>query len=401
MAPLPLFHRPLSQDNSRETSLSSGRGGGRSTGPDTSGSGSGVSLPMRAQVLNNNTKSCTPTTPDTPSSTNMMVNAASSDYLIPLTTGLQGGAGATAAAIRPNQSKRSVSNRPLSHTTAGATPVSSPSDEPASCSDEEEHEAANLLSSSAAAGAANNIKTLIYQDDQMAETSFTCSPPKRPLDRAGYAIIPSNGRPIQSARRRANDQQGSKGSSGSSGGSSAGHHRSSRSSPARRSSGSIIEPPLRTTSVIQPVTTTCNHLLPSPPIEGLTTGMTSPMDYAPPPPPPRGYSDSTIPAGGAALLTRDLASPVLPPLPPLPPGSSEAEEFNQHPLMSPLDVASLRQTKPTSSLPQFMAMDSPRDVIGGTLYTITRASADGGSSSIPNKGSLSPPSDAPPSEISV
>ena len=85
MAPLPLFHRPLSQDNSRETSLSSGRGGGRSTGPDTSGSGSGVSLPMRGQT------SKTPNTPDTPSTvmTAVLPNAASSDYLIPLTGGVK------------------------------------------------------------------------------------------------------------------------------------------------------------------------------------------------------------------------------------------------------------------------------------------------------------------------
>lgn len=82
MAPLPLFHRPLSQDNSRDTSLSSGRGGGRSTGPDTSGSGSGVSLPFRRQ-----SQASKVNTPDTPSTvmTTSMPNAASSDYLIPVT----------------------------------------------------------------------------------------------------------------------------------------------------------------------------------------------------------------------------------------------------------------------------------------------------------------------------
>lgn len=87
LAPLPLFHRPLSQDNSRETSLSSGRGGGRSTGPDTSGSGSGVSLPLRGQMSKANTSAGgTPNTPDTPSTVmTSMPNAASSDYLIPVT----------------------------------------------------------------------------------------------------------------------------------------------------------------------------------------------------------------------------------------------------------------------------------------------------------------------------
>ena len=84
MAPLPLFHRPLSQDNSRETSLSSGRGGGRSTGPDTSGSGSGVSLPMRGGLSSNMATPATPTTPDTPSTTltTTLPNANSSDYLM-------------------------------------------------------------------------------------------------------------------------------------------------------------------------------------------------------------------------------------------------------------------------------------------------------------------------------
>ena len=131
MAPLPLFHRPLSQDNSRETSLSSGRGGGRSTGPDTShsgGSGSGVSLPMRGQ-----TGVKTPNTPDTPSASTVISgsipNAASSDYLIPLTGNM----------ARPKNIKTHHRQSVTSHATTG-TPVSSPSDEPAS---EESDEGSN------------------------------------------------------------------------------------------------------------------------------------------------------------------------------------------------------------------------------------------------------------------
>jgi hypothetical protein len=131
MAPLPLFHRPLSQDNSRETSLSSGRGGGRSTGPDTShsgGSGSGVSLPMRGQ-----TGAKTPNTPDTPSASTVISgsipNAASSDYLIPLTGNM----------ARPKNMKTHHRQSVTSHATTG-TPVSSPSDEPAS---EESDEGSN------------------------------------------------------------------------------------------------------------------------------------------------------------------------------------------------------------------------------------------------------------------
>ena len=107
MAPLPLFHRPLSQDNSRDTSLSSGRGGGRSTGPDTSGSGGGVSLPMRGQTK-------TPTTPDTPST--VMTgnpNAASSDYLIPLASNLPSSGG------KKSKQRRSVTSQSTQH---GNTP---------------------------------------------------------------------------------------------------------------------------------------------------------------------------------------------------------------------------------------------------------------------------------------
>lgn len=159
MAPLPLFHRPLSQDNSRETSLSSGRGGGRSTGPDTSGSGSGVSLPMRGQ-----TNAKTPNTPDTPSTviTSSMPNAASSDYLIPLTGNIR---------QKPIKHRQSVT----SHTTG--TPVSSPSDEPASeeSDDEGSNPGHDHETVSSALLPTSVSKTIVYPDNE-AETSFTCSP---------------------------------------------------------------------------------------------------------------------------------------------------------------------------------------------------------------------------------
>lgn len=333
MAPLPLFHRPLSQDNSRETSLSSGRGGGRSTGPDTSGSGSGVSLPMRG-MQNNNVKSCTtPTSPDTPCSTltGSIPNAASSDYLIPLTGPLSSGAPHKSyKSKKANHHRRSVA----SHTTG--TPVSSPSDDPASDSED-----ATLLRSASRP----NIKTIVY--DHEAETSFT-----------SYTNVP----PMRSLNKP-------------------------RRAP-KMTGGRALEPPLRTTSaaVIPP-----SHLpLPSPP--GCEI-MHSPIGYnAPPPPPPKGY---------------EMDSPELPPLPPLPPG---AEPDDIHPLMSPLDVASLRSRAvilPTGGGgAAYGSMDSPRDVIGGssrgagarkeTLYTITSA-PNGGVSVIAG----APPPEAPPSEISV
>lgn len=333
MAPLPLFHRPLSQDNSRETSLSSGRGGGRSTGPDTSGSGSGVSLPMRG-MQNNNTKSCTtPVSPDTPSTTltGSIPNAASSDYLIPLTGPLSSGAPHKSyKSKKSNHHRRSVT----SHTTG--TPVSSPSDDPGSDSED-----ASLLRSASR----SNVKTIVY--DHEAETSFT-----------SYTNVPAGVRSLNKPRR-------------------------APKMPV--TVRSALEPPLRTTSSVIPP----SHLpLPSPPGGEIVH---SPIGYnAPPPPPPKGY---------------EMESPELPPLPPLPPGE-EPEEI--HPLMSPLDVASLRTRAvimPAGAA--YGSMDSPRDVIGGssrggprkeTLYTITSAS-NGGLGNVVVAGA--PSSDAPPSEISV
>ena len=180
MAPLPLFHRPLSQDNSRETSLSSGRGGGRSTGPDTSGSGSGVSLPLRGQ---NSTGTKTPNTPGTPSSvmTSSMPNAASSDYLIPLAGNMPKRPKTVRTTTNHNQHRQSVT----SHTTG--TLVSSPSDDPGSDDTDEDAARGPLLPHS-------DSKTVVY--DNEAETSFTCSSPRTS---SSY----SNVRSVNRVRRRA------------------------------------------------------------------------------------------------------------------------------------------------------------------------------------------------------
>ena len=321
MAPLPLFHRPLSQDNSRETSLSSGRGGGRSTGPDTSGSGSGVSLPMRSG-LSNNCNFATPTTPDTPSTTltTTLPTANSSDYLM--------------AIPNPKKSKHyqhhhrksigSIGRQAsrASHTTG--TPVSSPSDDPGSNSDTEE---ATLLHSASR----SNFKTMIYNDE--AETSFTVVPPAPPRKLSSSGSTPAGAAYSNVIPSKAYK----KGSS-------------------------------RLPSVIPP-----SHLdLPSPIITD--SGGTTPLAYAPPPPPPKGYTDSHN--------TSSFDSPVLPPLPPLPAGEVDEDQEGEaasglraagHPLMSPLDVSSLRSR--ATAVPAYV-MDSPRDVIGSsnrkeTLYTIT------------------------------
>ena len=89
MAPLPVFHRPMtSLENSRETSLSSGRGGGATTG-SSADSGSGFSLPMRGTGIGGKGRPGHPVpranmTPESPGTTVTLAGASSSDYLVPL-----------------------------------------------------------------------------------------------------------------------------------------------------------------------------------------------------------------------------------------------------------------------------------------------------------------------------
>ena len=104
MAPLPMFHRPLSLDNSRETSLSSGRGVVLS-GPDTSNeSGGAISLPLSGaggstgggSILH---KQASMGTPDTPSTVHTL--ADSSDYLVP-SAGISGSTGSISTLPQDN-----------------------------------------------------------------------------------------------------------------------------------------------------------------------------------------------------------------------------------------------------------------------------------------------------------
>ena len=103
MAPLPMFHRPLSLDNSRETSLSSGRGGVLS-GPDTSNeSGGGISLPLSGAGGSTggggSHKRPSMSTLGTPSTANTLAGANSSDYLVPLAGAVSGSNGSISTAI--------------------------------------------------------------------------------------------------------------------------------------------------------------------------------------------------------------------------------------------------------------------------------------------------------------
>ena len=189
-----------------------------------------------------------------------------------------------------------------SHTTG--TPVSSPSDDPGSNSDTED---ANLLLHSASR---SNIKTMIYNDE--AETSF--------MSPAGSGM--PIGVPVGAPALRKSS------TNGGGGGLLLGY---SNVPPHPFKKGP------RVPSVIPPNQL---DLLPSPIVDNgeapggpANSSATTPLAYAPPPPPPKGYTD----------LQHSMESPILPPLPPLPPGEIEDDVDGMgHPLMAPLDVASLR-----------------------------------------------------------
>merc|ERR1712223_2369703 len=131
MAPLPLFHRPLSQDNSRETSLSSGRGVVLS-GPDTSNeSGGAISLPLSGSggsagggsILH---KQASMGTPDTPSTAHTLAEGGSSDYLVPLA----GIGGSTASISTLPQDNINISMYPTQKISNGTTSKKSQSQTP-------------------------------------------------------------------------------------------------------------------------------------------------------------------------------------------------------------------------------------------------------------------------------
>ena len=131
MAPLPMFHRPLSLDNSRETSLSSGRGVALS-GPDTSNeSGGAISLPLSGaggstgggSILH---KQASMGTPDTPSTAHTLAEGSSSDYLVPLA----GIGGSTGSISNLPQDNLNCSMYPTSKVSNGATSKKSQSQTP-------------------------------------------------------------------------------------------------------------------------------------------------------------------------------------------------------------------------------------------------------------------------------
>ena len=131
MAPLPMFHRPLSLDNSRETSLSSGRGVVLS-GPDTSNeSGGAISLPLSGSggsagggsILH---KQASMGTPDTPSTAHTLAEGSSSDYLVPL-AGMSGSTGSISTLPQDNLNSSMYQTQKMSN---GATSKKSQSQTP-------------------------------------------------------------------------------------------------------------------------------------------------------------------------------------------------------------------------------------------------------------------------------
>ena len=133
MAPLPVFHRPMtSLENSRETSLSSGRGGGATTG-SSADSGSGFSLPMRGTGIGGKGRPAQSVpranmTPDSPGTTVTLAGASSSDYLVPL----------AGMPTRPAGQQQPVDSASQRKSSRESIPASSPSDVPASENEDEE-----------------------------------------------------------------------------------------------------------------------------------------------------------------------------------------------------------------------------------------------------------------------
>ncbi len=78
MAPLPMFHRPLSIDNSRDTSLSNSSGNSRPIVDTSADSSSGG-----AAIVGGGRHRTTSSTPDTPLTMAASELASSSDYLVP------------------------------------------------------------------------------------------------------------------------------------------------------------------------------------------------------------------------------------------------------------------------------------------------------------------------------
>ena len=80
MAPLPMFHRPMSLDNSRETSLSSGKGGG------SGDSGNRPNLPPRGGGVTSSTNTLSRAGQDNTTKIKTVITLSKTRYYTPVPT---------------------------------------------------------------------------------------------------------------------------------------------------------------------------------------------------------------------------------------------------------------------------------------------------------------------------
>ena len=213
-----------------------------------------------------------------------------------------------------------------SHTTG--TPVSSPSDDPGSNSDTED---ANLLlhNNSASRSSANNIKTTMMYNNDEAETSFSCN--------TAAGVPTTVGVPV-SLRKSSTSGGGGSGGLLLGGYSNVVPHHSHHPFKNKGPRVPSVIPPNQLDLLPSPIVDNNRGSSPGGPSNSpaTTPGL---VGYAlPPPPPPKGYTNND------SSQQHSMESPILPPLPPLPPGEIDDDVVDGvgHPLMTPLDVASLR-----------------------------------------------------------
>ena len=212
-----------------------------------------------------------------------------------------------------------------SHTTG--TPVSSPSDDPGSNSDTED---ANLLlhNNSASRSSVNNIKTTMMYNNDEAETSFSCN--------TAAGMPTTVGVPV-SLRKSSTSGGGGSGGLLLGGYSNVVPHHPHHPFKSKGPRVPSVIPPNQLDLLPSPIVDNNRGSSPGGPSNSpaTTPGL---VGYAlPPPPPPKGYTNND------SSQQHSMESPILPPLPPLPPGEIEDDVDGMgHPLMTPLDVASLR-----------------------------------------------------------
>ena len=120
MAPLPMFHRPLSLDNSRDTSLSSGKGGSNDSNPRPA-------LPPRGATGHGSVNTLSRHGLSTSESVHTSNTLVDSDYLVPLRSGSTTSI-ASGKEVKSKQPRKSRTPR-RQHSAGSATVLSNGEDE--------------------------------------------------------------------------------------------------------------------------------------------------------------------------------------------------------------------------------------------------------------------------------